>query len=335
MPKVSIILPVYNKDEYLSATLNLLINQSYQDWELIVVDDGSTDDSSEIIESFALRDHRINIISQENRGVSAARNLGLSRATGEWIWFVDADDFPNKDFLTNVFSHYIDDEVGIIVGNYERLEKNSIINKIEIEESGYISAEQFPDIFMKYQYSTGFWGYLWNKLLNRKQLIKNNLKFQEGLTLAEDLKFMVALYRSNTILFCIPCFAMRYTVDSSNSSGEKKIDYLSQLEIQLEIKKWIIDYRGCNKNSDFFKKIISSYAAFVIFYGYEDNLDCVKLAKELVNNPNVELQLCTKDIESTMFPIVLCLKRKWFLVMNAYLFCRKTVRDIYRILKKG
>ena len=85
MPKVSIILPVYNKDEYLSATLNLLINQSYQDWELIVVDDGSTDDSSEIIESFALRDHRINIISQENRGVSAARNLGLSRATGEWI----------------------------------------------------------------------------------------------------------------------------------------------------------------------------------------------------------------------------------------------------------
>lgn len=335
MPKVSIILPVYNKEEYLPAAFNSLLNQSYQDWELIVVDDGSTDTSDEIIEHFARQDPRITSLSQENRGVSAARNSGLSKAAGEWVWFVDADDIPDKDFLANVFACSMDEKVGIIVGNYERLEKNGIVTKVEIAESGCISAEQFPDIFMKYQYRTGFWGYLWNKLIRRKQLARSNVKFQEGLTLAEDLKFMTALYRSNTMLFCTPCIAMRYTVDSDNSSREKKINYLSQLEIQLEIKKWIVDSRGCDRHRGFFKKVISSYAAFVVFYGYEDNPDCTKLAQELVDDPDVKLQLCTKEIEGTMRPIVFCLKQKWFLAMNAYLLGRKTARNIYRMLKKG
>ena len=335
MPKVSIILPVYNKEEYLPTTLNSLLKQSYQDWELIVVDDGSTDASGEILERFARRDPRITLISQENRGVSAARNSGLSKAAGEWVWFVDADDVPDKNFLANVFACSIDEKVGIIVGNYERLEKNCTVTQVEIEERGYISSGQFPNLFMKYQYYTGFWGYLWNKLINRKQLLNSNVKFQEGLTLAEDLKFMVELYRSGVMLFCAPCVAMRYTVDSNNSSGEKKIDYWSQLEIQIEIKKWVVDSRGCDKHCVFFKKVISSYAAFVVFYGYEDDLDCTKLAEKLVDNPDVRLQLCTKKIEATMRPIVLCLKRKWFLAMNAYLLGRKTVRSLYRMLKKG
>mgnify|MGYP004661092145 FL=1 len=335
MPMVSIILPVYNKEEYLPTTLNSLLKQSYQDWELIVVDDGSTDASGEILERFARRDPRITLISQENKGVSAARNSGLSKAAGEWVWFVDADDVPDKNFLANVFACSMDEKVGIIVGNYERLEKNGIVTKVEIAESGCISAEQFPDIFMKYQYRTGFWGYIWNKLISRKQLARSNVKFQEGLTLAEDLKFMTALYRSNTMLFCTPCIAMRYTVDSDNSSREKKINYLSQLEIQLEIKKWIVDSRGCDRHRGFFKKVVSSYAAFVVFYGYEDNLDCTKLAQKLVDDPDVKLQLCTKGIEGTMRPIVFCLKQKWFLAMNAYLLGRKTARNIYRMLKKG
>ena len=333
MPRVSIILPVYNKEEYLDTTLSLLISQSFQDWELIIVDDGSTDNSSKIVRKYALSDSRIKIISQENRGVSAARNQGISNASGEWIWFVDADDVPNKEFLCNIFSNSFPDDIDIIVGNYERLEKNGSIQIVEIKEKGYISSEQFPDIFMKYQYVTGYWGYLWNKLIKRQQLMKHNIRFQEGLTLAEDLKFMIALYRRNVKLLCVPYFSMRYTVDSNNSSGRKKIDYLSQLEIQLEIKEWIVDYRKSVIEIEFFKKIISSYAAFVIFYGYEDNLNCKKLAKILLDNPHVMSQLSTKNIERTMLPIVWCLKNRKIFIMNVYLYLRKMLRNIYRILK--
>lgn len=334
MPRVSIILPVYNKEEYLDTTLSLLISQSFQDWELIIVDDGSTDNSSKIARKYALSDSRIKIISQKNRGVSVARNQGISNASGEWIWFVDADDVPNKEFLCNIFSYSFSDDIDIIVGNYERLEKNGSIQIVEIKEKGYISSEQFPDIFMKYQYITGYWGYLWNKLIKRHQLMKYNIRFQEGLTLAEDLKFMIALYRRNVKLICVPYFSIRYTVDSNNSSGRKKIDYLSQLEIQLEIKEWIVDSRKSAIEIEFYKKIISSYAAFVIFYGYEDNLNCKKLTKILLDNPHVMSQLSTKNIERTMLPIVWCLKNRKIFIMNVYLYLRKMLRNIYRILKK-
>lgn len=334
MPRVSIILPVYNKEEYLDNTLSLLITQSFQDWELIIIDDGSTDNSSKIARKYAFSDDRIKVISQENKGVSAARNQGISSASGEWIWFVDADDMPDKKFLRNIFLHNVPNDIDIIVGNYERLEKDGSIQKVAIEEKGYISSERFPDIFMKYQYVTGYWGYLWNKLINRRRLMRCNIRFQEGVTLAEDLKFMVALYRQDVKLICVSYFAMRYTVDSNNSSTRKKIDYLSQLEIQLEIKEWIIDCEKKVEKIGIFKKIISSYAAFVIFYGYEDNISCIELSKILLNNPHVVSQLSTKDIEHTMLPIVWCLKKKKVFIMNVYLYLRKMLKSICKILKR-
>ena len=334
MPRVSIILPVYNKEEYLDNTLSLLITQSFQDWELIIIDDGSTDNSSKIARKYAFSDDRIKVISQENKGVSAARNQGISSASGEWIWFVDADDMPDKEFLRNIFLHNVPNDIDIIVGNYERLEKDGSIQKVAIEEKGYISSERFPDIFMKYQYVTGYWGYLWNKLINRRRLMRCNIRFQEGVTLAEDLKFMVALYRQDVKLICVSYFAMRYTVDSNNSSTRKKIDYLSQLEIQLEIKEWIIDCEKKVEKIGIFKKIISSYAAFVIFYGYEDNISCIELSKILLNNPHVVSQLSTKDIEHTMLPIVWCLKKKIVFIMNVYLYLRKMLKSICKILKR-
>ena len=114
MPKVSIILPVYNKEEYLPAAFNSLLNQSYQDWELIVVDDGSTDTSGEIIEHFARQDPRITSLSQENRGVSAARNSGLSKAAGEVI----ADFKRNEDKFSKRMQK--DDCYGFEDGTTER-----------------------------------------------------------------------------------------------------------------------------------------------------------------------------------------------------------------------
>lgn len=334
MPKVSIILPVYNKEEYLSSTLELLIHQSFKDWELIIVNDGSTDRSKNIIDSYAMFDSRIKVLSQENKGVAVARNIGMSYAIGEWIWFVDADDLPDKEFLSYVFSRNYPDEIGIIVANFESIENNSTVCRTAIQEKGEISYKQFPDIFMKYQYKTGFWGYLWNKLIRRKKLVDNKLLFKEGLSLAEDLKFMVSLYRNNTDLYCVPCFAIRYTVDANNSSKTKKIDYFAQLEIQLEIKKWIVDYSDKKTYTDFFKNIISYYAAFVVFYGYEDNIDCKKLANELLDNTEVKKQLCTKNISSTMLPIVWCIKSQNFFFMKSYLFLRKKIRAVYRLLKK-
>lgn len=333
MPNVSIIMPVYNKANYLTKTFNALISQPYQDWEMIVVNDGSTDGSANIIEKYMERDPRICCVKQNNRGVSAARNIGLSKASGEWVWFVDADDLPNREFLQEVFSDEQDD-VDIIVGNYQRLEIDGKITDVFVEEQGLISVESFPNIFMKYQYKTGYWGYLWNKLIRRNFLTKEGVKFQEGLTLAEDLKFMVKLYRENAVIYSVPYSAMRYTVDAVNASGGKKIDYLAQLSIQTEIKEWIIDYCHKEEYMDYFRWMISRYAAFVIYYGYENDEDYICLAKMLGNNEGVSSQLCTNNIDSVMKPIVWCLSRKKYFLLSIYLSVRMEIRNIYRKLYK-
>lgn len=330
MPNVSIIMPVYNKSDYLAETFDALLCQSYKDWELIVVDDGSTDGSSDIIKRYVRRDSRVCCIKQNNRGVSAARNTGLKEAAGEWIWFVDADDLPDKEFLAHVFWDNDNDSADLIVGNYQCLDKNGTYRRVEIEEPGLILSDDFPDVFMKYQYKTGFWGFVWNKLIKRSLLSDTQIKFQEGLTLAEDLKFMVGLYRENINIYCIPYNAMRYTVDAVNASGAKEVDYWEQLAIQIEIKNWIVDHCQRLNFIDYFKWMISRCAAFVVFYGYENNEDCTMIAKALSENREVNSQLCIDNVEPIMRPIVWCLIFKTYILLRGYLSARTGIRKIYR-----
>ena len=328
MSNVSIIMPVYNKAEYLQETFGALLAQSWQDWELIVVDDGSTDESARRINEFAQKDGRICVVSQKNRGVSAARNRGLSMATGEWIWFIDADDLPDRNFLKNVFWKEYEDTVDVIAGMYQRLEKNGETTSVVLAEHGKIPPETLPDLFMKYQYGTGYWGYLWNKLIRRTFLEKTKVSFLKGLSLAEDLKFMTALYREGAGVFLVPYLAMRYTVDATHASKEKKIDYLAQLAIQMEIKDWIVERCGKKEYAKQFQWRISRYAAFVIFYGYEEQEDFIGHAKMLAENPKINPQLCTDQIDLTMRPIVWCLKGRRYRLLKAYLSLREEMKKM-------
>ena len=98
-PKISIIIPVYNVEDYLSMCIESVIAQTYKDWELILVDDGSPDNSGSICDEYASRDPRIRVIHKKNAGVSAARNTGIEAANGEWISFIDSDDWVDTDYL--------------------------------------------------------------------------------------------------------------------------------------------------------------------------------------------------------------------------------------------
>ena len=102
-PKISVIVPVYNVQNYLRQCLDSIIGQSFSNFEMICINDGSTDDSPQILEQYAALDSRIRIISQPNRGLSAARNAGLAQATAEYIFFIDSDDYIEPDTLEKLF----------------------------------------------------------------------------------------------------------------------------------------------------------------------------------------------------------------------------------------
>lgn len=101
MPKVSIIMPAYNKENYIQKTLDSIIQQKFIDFELIIIDDGSTDKTRNILEEYRVLDKRIKIHHIENGGVSNARNIGLRHAVGDWIQFLDADDLIDPEYLIN------------------------------------------------------------------------------------------------------------------------------------------------------------------------------------------------------------------------------------------
>ncbi|MFQ6739306.1 MAG: glycosyltransferase family 2 protein, partial [Alphaproteobacteria bacterium] len=104
MDKVSVIIPVYNTEKFLPQCLNSIIYQTYKNLEIIIVNDGSTDNSDEICQTFAKHDKRIKIIYQTNSGVSAARNKGLLNATGDYVHFIDSDDYINLDYYEKIIS---------------------------------------------------------------------------------------------------------------------------------------------------------------------------------------------------------------------------------------
>ena len=160
MPKVSVIIPVYNVEAYLRQCLDSVVNQTLKDIEIICVDDGSTDSSAEILKEYATKDGRIKVLTQSNSGAGAARNAGLAVAKGEWLSFLDADD----EFAPAMLSEMVDaGEQG-----------GADVVACTMENDG--------DIFRRWR------GWAWDKLFCREFILKNKLCFQ-NLPVSNDLFF--------------------------------------------------------------------------------------------------------------------------------------------------
>ena len=108
MPKISVIVPVYNTEKYLHRCIDSILAQTFTDFELLLIDDGSKDNSGAICDEYAAKDSRVRVFHKENGGVSSARNLGLDNVRGEWVTFVDSDDWVEKEYI-ELFVKNIDD----------------------------------------------------------------------------------------------------------------------------------------------------------------------------------------------------------------------------------
>lgn len=183
-PKISVIVPVYKAEAYLHRCVDSLLAQTFHDFEVLLIDDGSPDRSGEICDEYARQDSRIRVFHKENGGVSSARNLGLDNAKGEWICFVDSDDWVSEDFL------YIDKsstEVDVIEKSYQVIQSDSTKGKSYEFKDKVICNQQ--DIF--YYYVNERNNALWNKLISSR-LISNN-RFDEKIAIGEDFLFFLSL----------------------------------------------------------------------------------------------------------------------------------------------
>lgn len=177
MAEISVIVPVYNSEKYLPACLNSLKNQTFSNLEFICVDDGSTDDSYEILKNYAKKDKRFKIYRQQNQGVAAARNAAMQYATGKWLVFCDSDDTVPDD----AYQHFYDvsQDVDVVIGDFFDVDdygcKNKITTKAKHKNNTFYALFKIPCV--------------WAKMIRKEWLLKTELSF-ENVRLGEDVIFL-------------------------------------------------------------------------------------------------------------------------------------------------
>ena len=270
MSKVSVIIPIYNVEKYLEECLDSVVNQTFKDIEIICVNDGSTDNSLQILEEYALKDNRIYIINQKNRGVSVARNNGIKKAHGEYICFIDPDDiYPTDDILEVLYNTAINNKVLICGGEWADFESgNKILNQNFREiDTDYLFSENKIINFKDYQFPYGFQRFLYK----RNFIIENNIYFPLYKRFEDPLFLINAMIKASQF-YAIDKITYGYRYGHKKTKWDKKtthdllkgllecfeiaskhgldklsnniFDRLKQHYIRYDLKKHI-DYQSC------------------------------------------------------------------------------------------
>lgn len=235
MSLVSIIVPVYNAAKYLPQCLNSLLAQTYANFEVICINDGSTDNSLQILENYRQTDARIKVFSKENGGLSLARNYGLDLAKGEYVCFLDSDDFVCTSFL-EIMQKEIQN-VDVVACSYQNVDETAAFFSDKVEFS-YIAKNWNATEYFSQSKDMGLTA--WGKLYRREVL--NGYKFDENCFFSEDVLFHAAVFAQNLKLKVIdaPLVYYRYAPNSllhAKASVRKVMSLLNVAEkISLEYK---------------------------------------------------------------------------------------------------
>ena len=215
---ISIIIPVYNSEKYIDNCLKSIINQDYKNIEIIIIDDGSKDDSFSICKENSLKDKRIKVFHQENSGVSAARNFGLNKVKGKYIFFADSDDFLEQNCISTLYKNLKADNSDYICGSYILEKTLHRSKKVCFQKKSYTKndlTDNLPDVMQHIQNAP------WGKLF-RSDIIKNNdIRFPDDIPYGEDTCFQIEYFNYVNRVTIIPDIIYHYNFTNENAATKK------------------------------------------------------------------------------------------------------------------
>lgn len=267
-PKFSIIIPIYNVENYLSRCLESVINQTLIDIEIICVNDGSYDGSDEIIKQYAKIDDRVKIVEKKNGGLSSARNAGMNIAQGDYICFLDSDDYYERNLCERLYKEVLEHNPDIIAfgANIFPLTKDTdswTYHNLSPETQRF--RKFCPEILLSYNRGYPF---VWRNCFKRKYLEKNHLYFDEKVRFGEDTVFQVCAFPGAKNIIYISDKLYNYRYDRKNSLMFKfRRDDTKRLYEHIEIVDTIAAYWD---NAGYLSKWNYVFGAFVLdFIGYD------------------------------------------------------------------
>lgn len=248
---ISIIVPIYNSEKGLERCIRSILGQSEQDFEVLLINDGSTDDSSQICQSYESKDSRVHVINKKNEGVSAARNTGILYAKGEYIQFVDSDDYLEPDMCESLLTAVKQNRADMAVCGFHHIYGDRIVEKVP-QTAEILNKEAFAKEFLQL-YQQGFLNMPWNKLY-KKDLISDY--FEEDLSLGEDLLFNLSYLENaeNIAVVSKPLYSYIQERGKATLSSKKRED-------KLEIAECI-----CKTTENFYHNVLQQKGSEEIIY---------------------------------------------------------------------
>lgn len=293
--KISVIVPVYKAEKFIHRCVESILSQMYDNIELILVDDGSPDNSGALCDEYALKDNRVRVIHQVNSGVAVARNAGLDKATGEYIAFVDSDDYIDVAMYYEMMKINQQYDCDLVLCDcYKENESTKIIFTHDIREGYYdkdmLYNEYFPTLLMTN--SVDYPPTISNCvcLFKRKLIEENNLRYKEGMRFSEDLLFgSQAAYYTNSFYYMKNKAFYHYVL---NNESVTHIFFPNKWIMMRSLYEYIKEFFGNVEDFDFSKQINISLLYFV--YNCISEINNSDMDKK---NRMLEISMILKDIE--------------------------------------
>ena len=261
-PMVSIIVPVYNAEQYLRRCVDSILNQEYTDFELFLVNDGSTDSSGNICEEYGNKDTRVIVIQKENTGVSDSRNRALDRARGKYLQFLDSDDWITPD-ATRLFVRAAE-EYGcdMVISDFYRVVGERLSPKGDIEEEGVLTREEFAAHMMENP-ADFYYGVLWNKLYRRDIVEEHNLRMDTDINWCEDFMFNLEYIRYAKVFYALHA-PIYYYVKRKGSLASQGINISKTVKMKLNVFEYYNNfYKHVLEEEDYEKNRLQVYRFFI------------------------------------------------------------------------
>ena len=302
-PKISIIVPVYNVEKYLNRCIDSILNQTFDDFELILIDDGSTDKSGEICDKYMKDDSRVKVIHQKNSGPSYARNMGLNLANGDYIGFVDSDDWIDVNMYEHLYLSCLNEH-----------SEMSIIGIREVNESNVCLSEYIPSNINLSEILKR--AYPCNKLF-KKELFENE-KFVLG-RYYEDLELISKLFIKSKKVSTINTIGYNYLKRTGSTTSSRDSKIIDNIWAYTKIKEYLILNDKYEIYEDEFKKSIEFFKKFYanILYDYPTRF-LINHKSEIINYFKMLERITFKEYISFIYRhIIFVVKRSMYNLFNA------------------